>query len=60
MSTHNIPFSIHTRKSVLSIPNLQLLDSFQGTQRRVRNSRVNEPSVIEPLKIDCIWPDVLL
>ena len=39
MSTHNIPFSIYTRKSVLIIPNLQLLDSFQGTQRRVRNSR---------------------
>ena len=39
MSTLNIPFSIYKRKLTKIIPNLQLLDIFQGTQRRVRNSR---------------------
>ena len=39
MSTHNIPSSIYKRKSAKIISNLQLLDFFQGTQRRVRNSR---------------------
>ena len=38
MSTHNIPFSICKRKSAEIISNLQLLDFFQGTQERVRNS----------------------
>ena len=39
MSTYNIPFSINRRISALIIPKLQLLDLFQGTQVRVRNSR---------------------
>ena len=39
MSTHNIPFSIQKRKSPLKVLNLNLLDLFQGTQERVRNSR---------------------
>ena len=39
MSTHNIPFSTYKRKSPLIIQNLQLWDSFQGAQERVRNSR---------------------
>ena len=39
MSTHNIPFSIYKRKSANINSNLQLLDFFQGTRRRVRNSR---------------------
>ena len=39
MSIHHIPFSIYKRKSAEIIPNPQLLDFFQGTQRRVRNSR---------------------
>ena len=38
-STHNIPFSIYIRKSAQIIPNLQPRDFFQGTQRRVLNSR---------------------
>ena len=38
MSAHNIPFSTYKRKSHLIIPNLQLWDSFQGAQERVRNS----------------------
>ena len=38
MSTHNIPFSKYKRKRLI-IPNLQLWDSFQGAQERVRNSR---------------------
>ena len=36
--THNIPFSIEERKSPQIIPNLQLWNFFQGTQKRVRNS----------------------
>ena len=39
MRTHIIPFSVYKRKSTEIIPNLQLLDFFQGTQRQVRNSR---------------------
>ena len=39
MSTHNIPFSTYKRNLPLIIPNLQLWDSFQGAQKRVRNSR---------------------
>ena len=39
MSTHNISFSISKLKSPKIFPNLQLLDFFQGTQERVRNSR---------------------
>ena len=53
MSIHNIPFSIYTRKSVLIIPNLQLLDSFQGTQDEFETAMVNDPSVFEPLKFYC-------
>ena len=53
MSTNNISFSIKKGKSPLIIPNLQLC-FFPGTQERVRNSRVNEPSVLEPLKFYCI------
>ena len=39
MSTHNIPFSTYKRKSPLIILNLQLWNSFQEAQERVRNSR---------------------
>ena len=39
MKTHNIPFSIYKRNSAKTIPNLQLLEFYQRTQRRVRNSR---------------------
>ena len=28
---------------------------FQGAQKRVRNRKVNEPSVVEPLKFYCIY-----
>ena len=53
MSTHNITFSIYKSKTAIIIPNQQLLDFFQGTQRRVRTAVVNEPSVFEPLKFYC-------
>ena len=39
MRTRNVLFSIYNRKSGEIIPNLLLLDFFQGTQRRVRKSR---------------------
>ena len=39
------------RKSPLIIPDLPLLDFFQGTQERFRNSCVDEPPVFEPLKV---------
>ena len=31
-----------------------VMEKNQGTQRRVRNNVVNEPSVLEPLKLYCI------
>ena len=39
MSTHNIPFLNIKKKIIQIIPNLQLSNSIQGTQERVRNSR---------------------
>ena len=56
MSTHNIPFSIQTRKSPLNIPNLQLWDFSNGLKNGFETAVVNEPSVFEPLKFYCINP----
>ena len=38
MSTHNIRFLSYKEDQLKLSPNLQLLDFFQGTQERVRNS----------------------
>ena len=45
-------FNIKKKKKIT--PNLQPTDFFLGTEERVRNSRVNEPSVFEPLKFYCM------
>ena len=47
-------FNIKKEKSPEIILNLQLWDFFQGTQESVPNSRGNEPSVFQPLKVYCI------
>ena len=43
-------------KIILDYPNLICMgwDFFLGAQKQVRNSVVNEPSVFEPLKFQCI------
>ena len=50
--TQYIPSSIK-RKSPIIISDLQLLDFFPRDSRTSSNSRVNEPSVFEPLKFYC-------
>ena len=39
LSTHNIPFSIYTKKITLNHPKFAAMGFFQGTQEQVRNSR---------------------
>ena len=56
MRTHNIPFFNIKKKITLMVLNLKPRDIFIGTQARVRNSHVNEPSVFKPLKIYCMFP----
>ena len=42
------------KKITRNYPKSAGMGFFQGTQERVRNSLVNEPSVFEPLKFYCI------
>ena len=55
MSTHNTPFSVNKRKSVLIISNVQLVDFSKGHKDGFETAVVNEPSVFEPLKFYCIF-----
>ena len=45
MSTHNVPFSIYKRKSAEVIPNLELLDFFQGTRAGQRSTVGRAPDL---------------
>ena len=39
MSTHNIQFLLLKKKITLNYPKSEVMGIFQGTQKRVRNSR---------------------
>ena len=55
MSTHNIPFLNMKRKSILNYSNLQLWGFFsKGPKNEFETAVVNDPSVLEPLKVYCI------
>ena len=53
MNTHNIPFSIQKRKPFQIILNQQLWDFSNGLKNEFETAVVSEPSVFEPLKVDC-------
>ena len=56
LSKHNIPFSIKKRKPPLII--LNLWDYPRGLKNEFETTVVNEPSVFEPLKVNCIMAAV--
>ena len=54
MSTHNIQFHDKITKKSLNIRFLELLEGFCKDCKKFESSRVNEPSVFEPLRLYCI------
>ena len=53
ISTHNIPFSIEKIHKI--ILNLQRRDFSKGLKNEFETAMVNEPSVFEPLKVNCTY-----
>ena len=49
-------YTIFKSPSII-IPNLQLWDFFKGLKNEFKTSMVKEPSVLEPLKVYCMWTD---
>ena len=57
MSTHNLPFSILTKENHLNYPNSAAIGFFpKGLKNEFEIAVVNEPSVVQPLKVYCIYP----
>ena len=54
MSTHNIPFLNIKKKITLNYPRSAALEYFlKGLKKEFEPAMVNEPSVLEPLKVYC-------
>ena len=54
MRTHNIPFSIKTKKITLNYPKSAAIGCFsKGLKYEFETAVVNESSVFEPLKFYC-------
>ena len=60
MSTHNIPFSRLKKKIILNYP-ISAAMGFcsKGLKKQFETAVVNEPSVFEPLKFYCMYPNDL-
>ena len=55
MSAHNIPFSILKKKINLNHPKSAAMYPFSyGVKNEFETALVNEPSVFEPLKSNCL------
>ena len=55
MSTHNVPFSIIRKKICLNYRKAAAMGFFpKGLMNEFEAAVVNEPSVFEPLKVDCM------
>ena len=66
MSTQNIPFSIQKKKNYIKLSQICSCGIFSmGLKNEFETSVVNEPSVFEPPKFDCIcsadryWSEIL-
>ena len=56
MSTHNIPFLIRKRKNNINYPKSAAMGVVsRGLKNEFETTKVNEPSVLEPLKFYCIY-----
>ena len=54
MSTHNIQFSIQKEKITLNYPKSLAMGFFpRDSKKEFEIAVANEPSVFDPLKIDC-------
>ena len=58
MSTHNIPYFNIEKKNTLNYPKLAAMGFFpKGFKKEFERTMVNEPTVLEPLKVYCMFSD---